>query len=74
MFPRHIQHMPIPSYAMKWSRMSEKWAKNTCFESAKLLDSTKNYTETTVRSAMTLHVVKYGTFVLWRQDIGMIIT
>ena len=23
---------------------------------------------------MTLHVVKYGTFVLWRQHIGMIIT
>ena len=23
---------------------------------------------------MTLHVFKYGTFVLWRQHIGMIIT
>ena len=31
------------------------------------------YTKATVHSAMTLHV-KYGTFVLWRQHIGMIIS
>ena len=76
MFPRHIHHTSIPNNAMKWSRMSEKWAKkSTCFASAKMLDSTlKTYTKTTVHSAMTLHVVKYWTFVLWRQHIGMIIT
>ena len=27
MFPRHIHHISIPNNAMKWSRMSEKWAK-----------------------------------------------
>ena len=75
MFPRHIHRISIPNNAMKWSRMSEKWAKKTCFESAKTLDSTlQKDTKTTVYSAMTLHVVKYGTFVLWRQHIGMIIT
>ena len=27
MFPRHIHHISIPNHAMKWSKMSEKWAK-----------------------------------------------
>ena len=27
MFPRHIHHISIPNTAMKWSSMSEKWAK-----------------------------------------------
>ena len=41
--------------------------------STQLFKSTKKKKKTTVHSAMTLHVVKYGTFVLWRQHIGMII-
>ena len=75
-FPRHIHHISIPNNAMKWSRMSEKWAKKHIFrvrQNARL-NSLKKYTETTVQSAMTLHVVKYGTFFLWRQQIEMIIT
>ena len=60
---------------MEWSRMSEKWAKKARFEPAEMLDSSlQKYTKTTVHSAMTLHVVKYGTFVLWRQYIRMILT
>ena len=40
-----------------------------------MLDSTLlKYTKTTGHSAVTLHVVKYGAFVLWRQHIVMIYT
>ena len=62
---------------MKWSRMSEKWAKKAHVSSPPKCSTQlfkKKHTKTTVYSAMTLHVVKYGTFVLWRQHIGMIIT
>ena len=60
---------------MKLSRMSEKGLKKHMFrvrQNARL--NSLKYTKTTVHSAMTLRVVKYGTFVLWRQHIGMIIT
>ena len=60
---------------MKWSRMSAKWAKKAHVSSPpKRPNSLKIHKYTTVHSAMILHVVKYGTFVLWRQHIGMIIT
>ena len=38
------------------------------------LNSLKIHKKTTVYSTMTVHIVKYGTFVLWIQHIGMIIT
>ena len=73
MFPRHIHHISIPNNAI----MSEKWAKKAQVSSPPKC-STQHLKNTqklsTVHSTMTLHVVKYGTFVLWRQHIGMTIT